>query len=584
MSNEQAKQVLQQGIAAARAGQNAEARQLLQEAVKRDPRSESAWLWLSSVAKDDKERIFCLKQLLAINPENENAIKGLRQLGIGGEPERSSGPASASMPDRSQSQSPSQSQAQPPQVGVPLVDEQRLNASMSKLDPILASYKPLPAKELPFQWMKKRRGRIGDSSAMLLRAGVVGVAALVIIGVLAGGAFLVSKIGLGGVAAVFASPTPVPTATLTPTPTAGFTDTPSPTPRATAVPSATPGEKIPKGDISNQEPTVIYPPEAASNPVKDALALDSIHKYDEAIAKLEGERKGLENVKGKAYDAIIYFMVQVYIDAGQVNKAIELLNQNKSNSPFYLAALAYIQYVQKDYDNALSTATQALNADKNLVLAELIAARVAVAKQKYPDALRILNLGLESQPANVPLLLERSATYLAASNLRDAEADALLALWIDPVNENGYILRCRILLTQAAGVQDHDARIQAYGKAVLAAKDFLLYYPSETASWLMLGQARQGEENFAEALHAYSQAIAADKTSPYAQQVFLARGKMYLAQRDYDAALADFNSAIKIGDSPDPQSVHLHTALAQNDYRSTSADVSALLTTNQTTV
>src|SRR5215813_4715036 len=96
MANEQAKQVLQQGIAAARAGQNAEARRLLQEAVKRDPKSESAWLWLSSVAKDDKERIFCLKQLLAINPNNENAIKGLRQLGVGVEGDRDSGPVSAS--------------------------------------------------------------------------------------------------------------------------------------------------------------------------------------------------------------------------------------------------------------------------------------------------------------------------------------------------------------------------------------------------------------------------------------------------------------------------------------------------------
>src|SRR5258708_31476659 len=139
MSNEQAKQVLEKGIAAARAGQNAEARRLLQEAVKRDPRSESAWLWLSSVAKDDKERIFCLKQLLAINPDNENAIKGLRQLGIGGEEDRDSSPVSASMPGRGQSQSASQSQTQPPQVGVPLVDEQRLNASMPQLDPSLAS-------------------------------------------------------------------------------------------------------------------------------------------------------------------------------------------------------------------------------------------------------------------------------------------------------------------------------------------------------------------------------------------------------------------------------------------------------------
>src|SRR5438874_8777010 len=82
MANEQAKQILQQGIAAARAGQQTQARQLLQEAVRRDPRSEAAWLWLSSVAKDNQERIFCLKQLLSINPSNENAIKGLKQLGV----------------------------------------------------------------------------------------------------------------------------------------------------------------------------------------------------------------------------------------------------------------------------------------------------------------------------------------------------------------------------------------------------------------------------------------------------------------------------------------------------------------------
>src|SRR5258708_12191616 len=82
MANEQAKQVLQQGIAAARAGQQAQARQLLQEAVKRDPKSKAAWLWLSSVAKDNQERIFCLKQLLALDPNDENAIKGLKQLGV----------------------------------------------------------------------------------------------------------------------------------------------------------------------------------------------------------------------------------------------------------------------------------------------------------------------------------------------------------------------------------------------------------------------------------------------------------------------------------------------------------------------
>src|SRR5260221_12726872 len=134
MANEQAKQILQQGIAAARAGQQAEARQLLQEAVKRDPQSEAAWLWLSSVAKDDKERIFCLKQLLAINPQNENAIKGLRQLGIGadGQPLPAQRQASTSAPASTPAQPSAAATA-----GIPVVDDQRLTATMSQLDPIL---------------------------------------------------------------------------------------------------------------------------------------------------------------------------------------------------------------------------------------------------------------------------------------------------------------------------------------------------------------------------------------------------------------------------------------------------------------
>ena len=153
MANEQAKQVLQQGIAAARAGQQAQARQLLQEAVKRDPKSKAAWLWLSSVAKDNQERIFCLKQLLALDPNDENAIKGLKQLGV---------QVTAGAPPA------------PPSAGIPLVDEQKLNTSMAQLDPILQGYHAMPTQQLPFAWTKKRRGRVGDSSAALLRIGLVG--------------------------------------------------------------------------------------------------------------------------------------------------------------------------------------------------------------------------------------------------------------------------------------------------------------------------------------------------------------------------------------------------------------------------
>jgi hypothetical protein len=60
-----------QGIDAFRAGKRDEARKLLLTAVKKNPDSESAWGWLYNAAENDKDRIYCLKQVLRINPNNE---------------------------------------------------------------------------------------------------------------------------------------------------------------------------------------------------------------------------------------------------------------------------------------------------------------------------------------------------------------------------------------------------------------------------------------------------------------------------------------------------------------------------------
>ncbi|MGC8878190.1 MAG: tetratricopeptide repeat protein [Anaerolineae bacterium] len=62
---------LQQGIYAARQGHRAEARAWLREALRRDPNSEQAWLWLSTVVETDSEYQMCLERALAINPLNE---------------------------------------------------------------------------------------------------------------------------------------------------------------------------------------------------------------------------------------------------------------------------------------------------------------------------------------------------------------------------------------------------------------------------------------------------------------------------------------------------------------------------------
>lgn len=72
--------LLQEGMAAARAGDKAQARQLLIQATEIDERSEQAWLWLSGVVDDPEEARICLENVLAINPANERARQGLAWL------------------------------------------------------------------------------------------------------------------------------------------------------------------------------------------------------------------------------------------------------------------------------------------------------------------------------------------------------------------------------------------------------------------------------------------------------------------------------------------------------------------------
>ena len=76
----EAEHLVQQGVQAARAGQNETARRLLHEAVRLAPEHEQAWLWLSGVEATTDAKTAALKQVLAINPANAAAKRGLERL------------------------------------------------------------------------------------------------------------------------------------------------------------------------------------------------------------------------------------------------------------------------------------------------------------------------------------------------------------------------------------------------------------------------------------------------------------------------------------------------------------------------
>ena len=76
----QQESLLRAGIAAMKAGNKQEGRQLLATVVEQDPNSEEAWLWLAATALSPRDSLACLKRVLAINPQNTKAAAGMRAV------------------------------------------------------------------------------------------------------------------------------------------------------------------------------------------------------------------------------------------------------------------------------------------------------------------------------------------------------------------------------------------------------------------------------------------------------------------------------------------------------------------------
>jgi tetratricopeptide (TPR) repeat protein len=77
MEKKRLKALLEEGVAAAKAGQKERARQCLIQVVEADENNEQAWLWLSGVVDGLEDKQVCLENVLALNPDSVPASKGL---------------------------------------------------------------------------------------------------------------------------------------------------------------------------------------------------------------------------------------------------------------------------------------------------------------------------------------------------------------------------------------------------------------------------------------------------------------------------------------------------------------------------
>lgn len=235
---------LARGIAAAKAGDRAAARELLTCAVRQDPGAESAWLWLSAVLDTPQGRAFCLRKVLDINPANRAAQQGLAAL-------EKFEPAAALVV-----------QPEAPTLVIKAPSGPPVPETVPESSPAPAA--PAAPAARPSRGVS-REARMWQAIVACLT-----VVALSLIGVLAYASLAGTDTAEQGALAAAPSSTPGPAGTLRPTftatatPTPTDTDTPTPTPTYTATPTPT--------DTATPTPTVTPVPRRRAKATATATA------------------------------------------------------------------------------------------------------------------------------------------------------------------------------------------------------------------------------------------------------------------------------------------------------------------------
>lgn len=549
MAQEQARQLLQQGIAAARGGRPDVARDALQQAVRLDPQNETIWLWLASVARDDKERLFCLRQLLAINPQNEFALKGLQALGVA--------PAEAAQPA--------------PSASVPVLDEQKYARAQQAVDEFLRAYNPQPADKLGVEWQPKQKQRYGEGRAQRLQRTVYAAAAAAVVLVLGGLVGILYALGVfeggdGDKVSMRATHYMTATATATLTPTPGGA-TPTPFPQQMAVPAtsepvglaqgnpygiATPTEIIPEVDLS------------VAGVIDGAIDLYSIGRYEEAVGTLEAQTE-LEG--DHCYASLVYYQAMSYASQGgtqNLNRASQILEDALSyqpprgystcqDVPLLVAAVGQVRYLQGNLSEALSWSERALRDEPELVQAVLTKASVQYDRGEYQAAWRTVSQVLAQLPSNTNLLLMLARIELANNNPLEAVRYAGQALYVDPVLLPALRVQAEAYNVVAnQSVAGSESQLQYYGLAVRSAQILLLYYPGDPQGYLYLAQARIGEQNYSMAEEELSRIISVEDQLPESDQpivraAYRLRGDLYYLQGRWADAKADYTEIASVG-------------------------------------
>jgi tetratricopeptide (TPR) repeat protein len=587
VASDQAKELRKQGIAAAKAGQTDQARQLLQQSLRIEPRNEAAWLWLVSLAREQREKFFYLNRLLEINPNSEMGLQSLQQLGMTREQLTQQ---VASLPARPDNRAVLANSSQTP--GVPLPDQQRITQLQDEVDGIVEEYLTPPIGYTGINWVQKKSGRAGERDIWTLRGYIAaGVAAGLVATFIIGYTIVWNTPVLRGIVFV-PTPTLTPTRippTFTPTPTPGLTPTPSPTPRLTLTPSPTVPPQIPNGAVGVPQPTALFVA-AFDKGVQDAVSLIDRKRYDEALPTLQF---AITQVASNFDPGPYYYAALAFIGQGKLAEAKQILLRAQDrltdtsdgtmrgvvNGGLAYTNLLLAQKAQTD-GNSQAVSDLLVEVEDQSKLAIESAPRFDVPYlalagrfrlgRNYDEALKTLDqgLGIPELVANANLLVEKGKVYFERAEYDSAAYQAFLALYADPVAENAHQLRIETALAQ-----------DEPGLAVLYSQAYLFYYPGSVEAYRYLGDARTAEGNTDLALAAYAQG-AQGLTGRERADYLISRAVLFKQNGQFNEALDDLTAAFALNDDPAVRVQRMEVAYLAGKTAVAKSDAEALLGQN----
>ena len=480
-------------VAALKAGQRLRAKDLLTRLIKVDQTQPDYWLWMSAAVDSEKEQVFCLQNVLKLDPNSVAARRGLVVLGAL-RPEESGLPAANVLEDT--------------QVAIPAI------APGAGLAGILAN----------------RRGR------EMLAIGAVGAVALVAVvfaclAVTAPGLFRPRR---------FVVVTSTPAATQ---PGAAETATP---PAVLAAVCTLPANSDPATPLAvylclTQTPT----PLAVATEASVSENYTSLKKYyhDSDWTSLLSHVAAIladPNVPQSAH--VYFYLAEAYRHTGDLGNALKNYQTSAQKDANFAPAYwgrALVEISQNKRTAALADFDHAILVDSSFVASYLDRAAFNGLTGNASASLNDLQQAQLVAPHNALVLANLGLAYVdngqAALGLEQAKA----ALAIDPGLALGYFARGRAEYAQAAyRVADTDLSL-AYRYVLALDSPLPAQFQANVLDLTALAKAADNDQ--ASALALLSQAIELDSSNT---SLSLTRGGLYLSAGRFDEARADYTAAV----------------------------------------